>query len=384
MRIPFVKLSVSPLEIRYMQEAVLAGQLAGNGDFNRRCQEWLEDYLSVPAARLVTSCTSALEMSALLAEIRPGDEVILPSFTFVSTANAFVLFGATPVFVDIEPATLNIDAELIETAITEKTRAICPVHYAGVGCDMEKILQIARKYNLLVIEDGAQGLGSTYRGEHLSSFGDLAAISFHQTKNVTAGGEGGALIINNHSLIARADVVLEKGTNRKEFFQGQTDKYTWVDKGSSFVLSEINAAFLFAQLQRLAKINAERMSIWDTYHSAFEVLERQGFVSRPVIPEDRSHNAHIYYLLTKSADDRIGLLNHLNNQSIGAVFHYIPLHDAVAGTKYGRQGSKMDVTEALSARLVRLPLWPGMEDWQVQSVIDQTIDYFANTRSNRH
>jgi dTDP-4-amino-4,6-dideoxygalactose transaminase len=316
-------------------------------------------------------------MSAILADIQPGDEVILPSFTFVSTANAFVLFGATPVFVDIQPDTLNLNPRLIEAAITEKTRAIVPVHYAGVGCDMDRICQIAAQHNLLVIEDDAQGLGSDYKGKPLGTFGDMAAISFHQTKNVTSGGEGGALIINNSRFIERAEIVLEKGTNRKQFFEGLVDKYTWVDLGSSFVLSELNAAFLLAQLERLDEINQRRMDIWNTYHEAFKAVEAQERVRRPIIPEECSHNGHIYYLLTRSSKERNELLKYLGERGVDAVFHYIPLHSAPAGRKFGRAGSALDVTEDLSARLIRLPLWSGLTNAQVEFTIEETLAFFA-------
>lgn len=376
MKIPFVNISISRKEEKYFREVIESGQMAGNGKFNHRCQEWLENYLSTPAVRLVTSCTSALEMSALLAGIQPGDEVILPSFTFVTTASAFAMFGATPVFVDIRPDTLNIDEDMIENAITERTRAIVPVHYAGVGCEMDRILEIARKFNLFVIEDDAQGLGSSYNRQPLGTFGDMAAISFHQTKNITSGGEGGALLINNKNLTERADIVLEKGTNRKQFFEGLVDKYTWVGIGSSFVLSELNAAFLLAQLERLKEINQARMDIWQEYHTAFKDLEDQGRIRRPIVPEYCNHNAHIYYLLTQSPQERNDLLRYLNSGNISAVFHYVPLHNSPAGKKFGRPGSTLDVTEDLSARLVRLPLWAGMSSEQVEFVIENTLAFF--------
>ena len=272
-----------------------------------------------------------------------------------------------------------MDVNLIRNAITEKTRVIVPVHYAGIGCDMDAIQKIAQENKLLVIEDDAQGLGGSYKGRPLGTFGDMAAISFHQTKNITAGGEGGALLINNQSFVERADIILEKGTNRKQFFEGQVDKYTWVDKGSSFVLSELNAAFLLAQLERLEEINSARMLIWNSYHAAFKTIEEQGLVKRPIVPKDRLHNAHIYYLIAKSTDIRNGLLRYLNAQGIGAVFHYIPLHNAPAGIKYGREGSDLSVTEDLSSRLIRFPLWAGMETWQVNKVINHTLKFFSKT-----
>ncbi len=351
--------------------------MAGNGEFNLRCQAWLQDYLSSPAARMTTSCTSALEMAALLAKIKSGDEVIMPSFTFVSTANAFVLFGGVPVFVDIKPDTLNIDPDFIEAAITKRTRAIVPVHYAGIGCDMDSILEIAKKHNLLVIEDDAQGLGSFYKGKALGTFGDMAAISFHQTKNITSGGEGGALIINNENLIDRADIILEKGTNRKKFFEGQVDKYTWVDVGSSFVLSELNAAFLLAQLERMEEINQARMRIWDTYNLAFKSLEDKGRVRRPIVPSECGHNAHIFYLLLPTADERNKMLQYLGEKGVNAVFHYIPLHNAPAGSQYGRTGSNMENTDSLSSRLIRLPLWSGLTNDQVETILDASLSFFG-------
>jgi len=375
--IPFVSVSITEKEEQYLQEAMQSGQLAGNGTFSKKCQALMEQYTGAAAARMVTSCTAGLEMSAILANIQPGDEIIMTSFTFVSTANAFLLFGGVPVFIDIHPETLNMDESLIEAAITPKTKAIIPMHYAGVGCEMDTIMDIAKKHDLIVIEDAAQGLGSTYKGKPLGSIGDMSSISFHQTKNITAGGEGGAILVNNKDLIDRADIIFEKGTNRKRFFQGLVDKYTWIDIGSSFVLSDLLAAFLLAQLERLDEINGDRMKQWNSYHQAFKILEDQGKVRRPIIPEVCEHNAHIYYLLSSSAEERSQCLAHLNKKGIGAVFHYIPLHSSPAGTKFGKVASAMKNTDECSERLVRLPIWAGLPDEQHQYIIDQVLDFFS-------
>jgi dTDP-4-amino-4,6-dideoxygalactose transaminase len=375
-KINYVSLSISELEREYINQALFEGDLAGNGYFNKRCQDWLEKQLNTPCARLVTSCTSALEMCAILANIEPGDEIILPSFTFVSTANAFVLFGAIPVFIDIRPDTLNIDECLIKAAVTKKTKAIIPVHYAGVGCKMSMIKKIAKDYGLLVIEDAAQCIGSTYQGQALGTIGDLGALSFHQTKNITSGGEGGAILVNDQTLIERADIILEKGTNRKQFFQGLIDKYTWVDKGSSFVLSDLNAAFLFAQLKRVGNINTERIRLWNMYHEAFLNLEEEGKVRRPIVPQHCEHNAHIYYLILETMEKRNSLLAHLNANQIGAVFHYIPLHSSEGGLKYGRACGSMQVTDRVSSCMLRLPLWAGIPEEDLCRIIDAVNSFF--------
>jgi dTDP-4-amino-4,6-dideoxygalactose transaminase len=355
-------------ELGYIEEAVARGHLSGNGPFAARCSSWLEQRLVAPRALLTHSCSGALEMAAILARIEPGDEVIMPSFTFVTTANAFVLRGAVPVFVDIRPDTLNMDERLVEDAITERTRAIVPVHYAGVACEMDAIVAIARRHDLLIIEDAAHGLLSTYRGRPLGSIGDMATFSFHETKNVICG-EGGALILRDATLVERAEIVHEKGTNRRQFFRGEIDKYTWVDIGSSYLPSEIAAAFLFAQLEEADAITARRVELWSLYHEAFGELEASGRARRPVVPEDCEHNAHLFYLLVHGSGARDDLITALAARDINAVFHYVPLHQSPAGRRYGRAHGDLDVTERESRALIRLPLWMGMRDSDVERVV---------------
>lgn len=359
--IPFNKPFMSGREIEYIKEAHALGHLAGDGIFTKRCHAWLEDTVGCDKALLTHSCTAALEMAALLLELAPGDEVIMPSFTFVSTANAFVLRGAKPVFVDIRQDTLNIDERLIEAAITERTKAICVVHYAGVGCEMDAILEIAERHNLVVVEDAAQGILSTYKGQPLGSFGRFAALSFHETKNVISG-EGGALLINEAKFAERAEIIREKGTNRSKFFRGQVDKYTWVDAGSSYLPSELIAAFLAAQLEDAEAINARRLAIWNRYYEWAEKLETDGLVRRPVVPAHCAHNAHMFYLLLPDLEQRTRFIEQLKRHGIGAVFHYIPLHSSPAGQRFGRAAGGMEVTDQMSDRLVRMPLWVGLED----------------------
>jgi len=356
--VPFNRPHLTGREFDYIRQAVDAGQLAGNGQFTRQCQAFLEARLGAPRVLLTHSCTAALEMAALLLDIRPGDEVIMPSFTFVSTANAFVLRGAVPVFVDIRPDTQNIDERLIEQAITSRTRAIVGVHYAGVGCEMDAIREIARSRSLMVIEDAAQALGSTYKNRPLGSLGNLGAISFHETKNVISG-EGGALVINDEALAERAEVLWEKGTNRSRFLRGEVDKYTWVDVGSSFLPGELTAAFLWAQLEHLDDITVQRLALWEEYYSASRALTPLG-VQLPHVPDDRAQNAHMFYVLIPPALSQADLLGEMNRRNVNAIFHYVPLHSAPAGRRYGRTGSSMAVTDDHSARLVRLPLWLGM------------------------
>lgn len=348
-------------ELWLISQAHANGHLSGDGAFTRRCHAWLEQRTGCAKALLTHSCTAALEMSALLLDLRPGDEVIMPSFTFVSTANAFVLRGAVPVFVDIRPDTLNLDEALIEAAITPRTRAICVVHYAGVGCEMDAILAIARKHGLAVVEDAAQGIFSTYRGKPLGSIGTLGALSFHETKNVISG-EGGALLVNDQSLCERAEVIREKGTNRSKFFRGQVDKYTWVDVGSSYLPGEIIAAFLAAQFEEAEDINRRRMAIWERYHAWAEPLEARGLLRRPIVPPHCTHNAHMYYLLLPSLERRTSFIEALKQRGVGAVFHYIPLHSSPAGLRYGRNMGELPTTDSTSDRLVRLPLWVGLEE----------------------
>ncbi len=350
-------------ELWYIAQAHHNGHLAGAGEFTRKCQSWLEERTGAHKALLTNSCTAALEMAALLTDIQPGDEVILPSYTFVSTANAFALRGAVPVFVDIREDTLNIDETLIEAAITPRTKVIVPVHYAGVACEMDAIMEIANRHNLLVVEDAAQGLMSTYKGHALGTIGHLGAISFHETKNIISG-EGGALLVNAPALKERAEVAWEKGTNRRQFFRGEVDKYTWVNLGSSYLPSELVAAFLFAQMEEADAITARRLSIWNTYHSVFAGAEIQGKVRRPIVPDGCIHNAHMYYLLLPDSQQRDEIIETLKQREIHSVFHYIPLHSSPAGKKYGRCSGTFQVTDSISQRLVRLPLWVGLEDVQ--------------------
>lgn len=348
------------------------GHLSGDGPFTSKCHTWLEDQTGCKKALLTHSCTGALEMAAILANLNPGDEIIMPSYTFVSTANAFVLRGAVPVFVDIRPDTLNIDETKIEAAITEKTRAIVPVHYAGVACEMDVIMGIADKHNLLVIEDAAQALGSSYKGRPLGSIGHLATLSFHETKNIISG-EGGALLVNSAEMCDRADIIREKGTNRSLFFRGQVDKYTWVDFGSSYLPSELTAAFLWAQMEEAQKITDRRLAIWNTYNSAFIELEKTGQIRRPVIPLEGQHNAHMFYLLLANLEVRTAFINKLAEQGIGTVFHYVPLHSSPMGKLVGKVNAKLEHTENLSNRLVRLPMWLGVEEF-LPIIIKQVIN----------
>jgi dTDP-4-amino-4,6-dideoxygalactose transaminase len=366
--VPFNRPFVTGKEFDYIREAIAQGHLSGDGTFTRRCHAWLEDAVGSARALLTHSCTAALEMAALLADIQPGDEIIMPSFTFVSTANAFVLRGGVPVFVDIRPDTLNIDETRIEPAITSRTRAIVPVHYAGVGCDMDAIGGIAESHRLLVIEDAAHALLASYRDRPLGGFGHLAALSFHETKNVIAG-EGGALLVKEPSLVERAEVIREKGTNRSQFFRGKVDKYTWVDVGSSYLPSEVTAAFLWAQLEMAHAITERRCAIWERYHEAFARLEGAGRLRRPVVPPECRHNAHMYYLLLPDLAARTRCLDRLQDAGVNAVFHYVPLHSSPAGRRYGRPHGTFRETDAAADRLVRLPLWVGIDDALVGRVV---------------
>ena len=368
-KIPFNKPYMTGKELWYISQAHHDGQLAGDGNYTKKCHQWLENHTHSHKALLTHSCTAALEMSAILADLEPGDEVIMPSYTFVSTANAFVLRGAIPVFVDIRPDTLNLDETLVETAITHRTRAIVPVHYAGVGCEMDTLQQIATKHQLLLIEDAAQGLMSSYKGKPLGSFGDLACFSFHETKNIIAG-EGGALIINNPQFTESAEIIREKGTNRSQFFRGQVDKYTWIEKGSSYLPGELIAAFLYAQLEEAQQIITNRLKVWDYYHQLLEPLEKSGKLRRPIIPPDCQHNAHMYYILLEDLQTRTQLINYLKEQGINAVFHYVPLHSSPAGKHYGRVNGKMDNTNLLSDCLLRLPMFPELTTSQIEIVVN--------------
>lgn len=374
--IPFNKPYMTGKELWYISQAHHRMALAGDGYFTRECHRWLEAQSGCRKALLTHSCTAALEMAAMLADIQPGDEVIMPSYTFVSTANAFVLRGGVPVFVDIRPDTLNIDEKLIEAAITPRTKVIIPVHYAGVGCAMDEILDIARRHRLLVIEDAAQGVMAHYHGRALGSLGDFGCFSFHETKNVIAG-EGGALLVNNERFVERAEIIREKGTNRSQFFRGMVDKYTWVDVGSSYLPGELIAAFLLAQLEEAQAITARRLRIWDNYHAAFAALEERGLLRRPVIPPECQHNAHMYYLLAENLDVRTRLLTALKDAGVLAVFHYVPLHSSPAGLKFARSSGDLSVTTEVSRQLVRLPLWLGLEEEGLQErVVDAVCRFF--------
>lgn len=363
MKIPFNRPHMTGKELGYIAEAHAGGHLSGDGVFTGKCSAWLESQCGSGMALLTHSCTAALEMAAILAEIRPGDEVIMPSYTFVSTANAFVLRGAVPVFVDIRPDTLNLDETKIEAAITDRTRAIVPVHYAGVGCDMDAIMAIATQHDLLVIEDAAQGIMSDYKGRPLGSIGHFGCLSFHETKNIISG-EGGALLINDRQFASRAEIIREKGTNRSQFFRGQVDKYTWVDLGSSYLPSELVAAFLWAQMEEAGRITERRLAIWDSYHEALAPLEKDGSLRRPLVPDTCRHNAHMYYILLPDLETRSSLIQVLAQHHISAVFHYVPLHEAPMGRRVGRAGGELAVTTDLADRLLRLPFWIGVEQHQ--------------------
>ena len=362
-------------ELDYIKVAVENQKICGDGDFTKKCNEWLEEKTGTRKALLTTSCTHATELAAILADIQPGDEVIMPAYTFVSTADAFVLRGATVVFVDIRPDTMNMDADLIEAAITEKTRAIVPVHYAGVSCDMDKIMALADKYHLAVIEDAAQGIMSTYKGRALGTIGDFGCFSFHETKNFSMG-EGGALLIRDEKDIENAEIIREKGTNRAKFFRGQIDKYTWVEKGSSYLPSEMNAAYLYAQLELAEEITANRMATWQRYYDAFGELAQAGKVELPFIPEDCTHNAHMFYLKCKDLEERTELIQFLKENDILAVFHYVPLHTAPAGLKYGRFHGEDKYTTKESERLVRLPLYYGLEPEKTDYIIGKVKAFY--------
>ncbi len=369
MKIPFNKPFMTGKELYYIAEAKFGNMLAGDGPFTKRCHRWIEEETGCAKALLTHSCTAALEMAALLLDLEPGDEVIMPSYTFVSTANAFVLRGGVPVFVDIREDTLNLDERLIEAAISPRTKAIVPVHYAGVACEMDSIMAIAHRQGLKVVEDAAQGVMSSYKGRALGSIGDLGAFSFHETKNVISG-EGGALLVNDPQMALRAEIIREKGTDRSRFFRGEVDKYTWQEVGSSFLPGELTAAFLWAQLEDAQSITARRMACWEHYHQVLAPLEAKGLLRRPVIPEACKHNAHMYYVLLAPGVDRQAVLGELKRNAIYSVFHYVPLHSSPAGQRYGRVHGAMDVTNRQSECLVRLPLWVGLTEAQQDRVVD--------------
>lgn len=368
--IPFSSPYQTGNELGYIAASQFNKQLSGDGEFTKKCHAWLEARVNCSKALLTHSCTAALEMAALLLGIEPGDEIIMPSYTFASTANAFILQGGVPVFVDIREDTLNLDERLIEAAITPRTKAIVPVHYAGVACEMGMILEIATRHNLTVIEDAAQGIMAYYNGLALGSMGNLGAYSFHQSKNIISG-EGGALLINDENLALRAEIIREKGTDRSQFLRGEVDRYTWLEVGSSFLPSEMIAAFLWAQLEEAEKITQQRISIWDYYHARFQELEVQGILRRPIIPAACQHNAHMYYLILSPSIDRDVMLNELKRNKVHAVSHYVPLHSSQAGQRYGKTDHDLHWTDSLSARIIRLPLWIGLTGHQQDMVIEK-------------
>jgi dTDP-4-amino-4,6-dideoxygalactose transaminase len=374
MRVGFNRPTMTGDELAYIREALGNAHISGDGKFTKRCHAWLEQRLGAPQALLTHSCTGALEMAALLCNLEPGDEVIMPSYTFTSTANAVVLRNAVPVFVDIRKDTLNIDETLIEAAITPRTKAIFVVHYAGVACEMDFILDIAKRHDLLVVEDAAQALLASYRGMPLGSLGDMSTFSFHETKNLISG-EGGALVVNDRGKIDRAEIIREKGTNRSSFFRGEVDKYTWVDVGSSYLPSDMIAAFLLAQFENADALAADRLQSWQRYHDGFAGLENEGLLRRPIIPPHCQHNAHLYYILLPDAETRTALIAHLRAMDIMAPFHYVPLHSAPAGRRFGRTHGSLELTENLASRLVRMPLWPYMTD-EPDIVLDAASAFF--------
>lgn len=362
-------------ELTYVRQAIDNKKICGDGEFTKKCNKWIEEKTGSQKALLTTSGTAALEMAALLCDFQSGDEVILPSYTFSSTATAFVLAGATLVFVDIRPDTMNIDEKKIEDAITDKTKAICVVHYAGVACEMDAIMNIAGKYGLMVVEDAAQGVMSSYKGKALGTIGDFGCFSFHETKNYSMG-EGGALLIRDSAFNEKAEILREKGTNRSKFFRGQIDKYTWVDYGSSYLPSDMNAAYLWAQLEQADRINDDRLATWKRYNEAFADLEEQGLLELPTIPNNIVHNAHMYYIKLKDLNERQAMIAHLKERDILSVFHYIPLHSAPAGEKFGRFHGEDEFTTKESERIVRLPMYYGVSNKDVESVIEGVRSFF--------
>jgi dTDP-4-amino-4,6-dideoxygalactose transaminase len=375
--IPFNKPFIAGKELYYIAQAVMTLHLSGDGYYTKLCHRWFKERFECEAALLTHSCTAALEMAAILCCIQPGDEIIMPSFTFVSTANAFVLRGGVPVFIDIRQDTLNMDENLIEAAITSRTKAIVPVHYAGVPCAMDEIMEIANKYKLYVIEDAAQALLSSYRRKYLGTIGHLGCVSFHETKNIISG-EGGALFVNDPEFVERAEIIREKGTNRSKFFRGQVDKYTWIDIGSSYLPSELVGAFLYAQLEQAEKIIEARCKVFQHYTELLEPLEKEGKIQLPFVASECECNGHIYYIITRSLEERARMIKFLSNKGINALFHYMPLHSSPAGIKYGRSHGTMQVTNAKSDTLLRLPMYYEMSLADVQEVVDALICFFRN------
>ena len=368
--IPYNKPFMTGKELDFIKDAHSRGEIAGDGHYTKACENLLEQKLGTVKALLVHSCTAALEMSAILLGLSPGDEVIMPSYTFVSTANAFALREVIPVFADINPITFNLDETAISRLITKKTMAIVPVHYAGVSCEMDSIMEIAGEHDLVVVEDAAQGLGASYRGSNLGTIGSLGTLSFHETKNIISG-EGGALLINDPELIHKAEIIREKGTNRSSFFRGEVDKYTWVELGSSYLPGEIIAAFLFAQLSQMNRICEQRLKLWNCYHTLLQPLEEEGLLKRPFIPKGCGHNGHIYYIVLPSEECRDRIMNHLKQNGINGIFHYVPLHSSPAGMKFGKVIEHLPVTEEYSKRLLRLPLWVELEESVISKIVNQ-------------
>lgn len=373
-----IKFNIPPFignEMEYIKDAVNQQKICGDGNYTKKCNQWIEDRFHTSKALLTTSCTHALEMAALLCDTKPGDEVIMPSYTFVSTADAFVSRGAKIVFVDIRPETMNIDERLIEAAITDRTTAIVPVHYAGVSCEMDTIMALAEKYRLKVVEDAAQGVMSTYKGKALGNIGDYGCFSFHETKNYSMG-EGGALLIKDKNNIEKAEIIREKGTNRSKFFRGQIDKYTWMDYGSSYLPSDMNAAYLWAQLEKADEINESRLHAWNLYNEQLQDIKNEGYIELPYIPEDCVHNAHMFYIKAKDLEERTQLIAYLKEHGVSAVFHYVPLHSSPAGMKYGVFYGEDHYTTKESERLIRLPLYYGISDEDVNYVIDRIKRFY--------
>jgi dTDP-4-amino-4,6-dideoxygalactose transaminase len=374
--IPFNVPPFLGVETAYIQKVLENRKLCGDGPFTKDCHRWLKEHTGADCALLTTSCTHALEMTAILAEIKPGDEVIMPSYTFVSTANAFVLRGAKIVFIDIRPDTMNIDETLIEDAVTDKTKVIVVVHYAGVSCEMDSILEVAHKYNIVVVEDAAQGIGAKYKNRALGTIGDMGCYSFHETKNVSCG-EGGALLLQHGKLADRAEIIREKGTNRSKFWRGQVDKYTWMDIGSSYLPSEFNAAYLYAQLQNIDTINNDRLKTWAHYYEGLKPLENKGYIDLPHIPEACKHNAHMFFIKVKDIEERSKLIQYLKNKDVSSVFHYIPLHSSPAGKQYGCFHGMDKYTTKEGERLLRLPMYYGMEEESVEYVLETIKNWFS-------
>ena len=377
--IPFNKPPYTGNEEKYILESIKSSKISGDGDFTKKCHKWFEEKLDCKKVLLTTSCTHALEMAAILLDIKEGDEVIMPSYTFVSTANAFVLRGAKIVFVDIRPDTMNIDETKIEEAITSKTKVIVPVHYAGVACEMDTIMDIAKRYNLFVVEDAAQGMMSTYKGKALGTIGHLGAFSFHETKNYTSAGEGGLLIINDENFVQRAEIIREKGTNRSLFFRGMVDKYSWVDVGSSYLMNDVSAAYLWGNLEKADEINQNRLNSWQKYYDGLKELENRGFIELPKIPDGCVQNAHMFYIKVKDLEERTALLDYLKRNDIYAVFHYVPLHSSEAGLKFSLFSKEDIYTTKESDKLIRLPMYFGLDNKDIEKIIYKIKIYFKGT-----